>query len=153
MDTGSPIPPPPQRDSVDEGYFLFWVGTANKQTEAPSWILIYAFKPAASAPNATPDNFLKVQAEAIKRVSADYLKKGQPPPVTAGEPSEFTISGRQLARLDQTAEVNGKHTAVVTLVMAERGYLVSFMFSDPIQDESNPAAKEINSLRFFRGTN
>jgi len=105
LDTGSPIEQrgkgggtaeravPPQRDSVDAGYFLFWVGTANKQTGTQSWILISAFKPASSARNATPDNFLKVEAEGIKRESAEYLKKGQSPPGSAGEPTEFSTSG------------------------------------------------------------
>jgi hypothetical protein len=139
--------------NIASGYVLFWAGTVD-QTKGQHWVVICAVKPTSSARNATPEKYLKAEADALKLGSAEYLKKGQTPPLVAGEPTEFRIAGRRMSRLDETGEVNGKAASLVTLAIDERGYLILFMFSDPVGDESNyQAAKAISSLRFIGRAN
>lgn len=146
---------PRAADSVEAGYSLFFAGTADKQTRNLHGVMISATKPTeAFALNATPENILRVQADAIKAVAAEYLKKGETPPFTAGEPTEFDISGRRVARLDETGEMNQKPAKFVILATDERGYLILFIFFDSTEDAANyQAAKEIGSLRFFARSN
>jgi hypothetical protein len=146
--TGGIVPAP--GTYIETAYTLFWAGTVDKPLQGPRWIYILAVKPTSSGHNVTAEKFLKVEAEAVKIGAAEYLKKGQTAPRTAGEPREFRISGRRMFRLDETAQVNNKATNVVWLAIDEHGYLILFMFADPTGDESNyQAAKAINSLRFF----
>jgi hypothetical protein len=144
----------PPGSSIETGYVLFWAGTVDKQTKGPLWVYIFAVKPSSSGHNVTAEKYLKTEAEVVKAVSAEYLKKGQTPPRTAGEPREFRISGRRMFRLDERTQVNNRATSVVWLAIDEHGYLILFMFADPNGDESNyQAAKTIGSLRFFREAN
>ena len=144
----------PPASSIETGYVLFWAGTVDKQTQGPRWVYILAVKPSSSGRNVTAEKYLKTEAEVVKAGSAEYLKKGQTPPRTAGEPTEFRISGRRMFRLDETAQVNNRATSVVWLAIDEHGYLILFMFADPSGDESNyQAAKTIGSLRFFARAN
>jgi hypothetical protein len=139
----------PPGSSIETRYVLFLAGTVDKQTQGPRWVYILAVKP-SSGRNVTAEKYLKTEAEVVKAGSAEYLKKGQTPPRTAGEPREFRISGRRMFRLDETAQVNNRATNVVWFAIDEHGYLILFMFADPTGDESNyQAAKTINSLRFF----
>jgi hypothetical protein len=135
---------------VEAAYSLFYAGTVDKQTQNLHWVVICAFKPTGSAHNATPEKYLRVQADAAKLGAAEYLKKGQTPPLTAGEPTESHISGRQVARLDETGEINNKPARLVQLVTDERGYLILFIFADSTEDVANyQAPKAISSLHFF----
>jgi hypothetical protein len=160
LDTGTPIKRnntgpaagliPHAENSVEAGYSLFWAGTVDKQTQNLHGVMICAFKPTASAPNATPEKFVRAEANAIKVVAAEYLKNGQTPALAAGEPTESHISGRRVARLDETGEMNQKPAKFVHLVTDERGYLILFIFFDSTEDVANyQASKEITSLRFF----
>lgn len=100
-------------------------------------------------------NYLKAEAEGLKLQLAEFQKKGQTQPlVSVGDPTEVLISGRRLARVDETWKVNNKAHRMVKLVMAERGYLISFMFADPVGNASDyEAAMKIDTLRFFGSPN
>jgi hypothetical protein len=137
-------------NSIEAGYSLFYAGTVDKQTQNLHGVVICAVKPTAAAHNATPEKYLRVEADAVKLKAAEYLKKGETPPLTAGEPTEANISGRRVARLDETGEINNKPGRFVQLVTDERGYLILFIFLDSTEDVANhQAPKEIGSLRFF----
>jgi hypothetical protein len=138
---------------VEAGYQLLMAGTVNKQTQSAHWVTIYALKLASSASNSTPDKFLKEEAAALKTELAEYQKKGEAPAVIVGGPTEVQVSGRRLTRLDETwtsgGEFNQPHR-LVKMMMADRGYWILFVFTDPVGDESsNEAAKAMESLRFF----
>jgi hypothetical protein len=146
--------PVPAGNLVEAGYSLLMAGTVNNQTQSAHGVTINAFKVASSAPNLTPDKFLKAEAAASKAELAEYQKKGETPPVAVGEPTEVQVSGRRLTRLDETwtsgrTGFNKPHR-LVKMMMADRGYLIMFMFTDPAGDESShEAAKAMESLRFF----
>jgi hypothetical protein len=160
LDTGTPLNGnnggpaagliPPAVKSVEAGYSLLYAGTVDKQTQNLHGVVICAFKPTASAQNATPEKYLRVEADAVKLGAAEYLKNGQTPPLTAGEPTESHISGKRVARLDEKGEINNKPARFAQLVTDERGYLILFIFLDSTEDVANyQAPKEISSLRFF----
>lgn len=145
---------PSTGNNVEAAYSLLWAGTVDKQTQNLHWVVICAFKPTSSALNATPEKYLRVEADSAKLGAAEYLRKGQTPPLTAGEPTESHISGRQVARLDETGEINNKPARMVQMVTDERGYLILFIFADSTEDVANyQAPKAISSLRFFGNKN
>jgi tetratricopeptide (TPR) repeat protein len=144
---------------VEAGYMLFWAATVDKQTQNQHWIVLCAFKLDSSRRNVTPEQFVRAEADAVRLGSAEYLKRGKAPPMTSGEPTVSRIAGRRIARLDEMVEIKRgatgtAQTNTVQLVMAQRGYLLWFAFSDPKGDESNnQAAKQIASLRFLGSAN
>jgi len=135
---------------VETAYQLIMAGAVNKQTQSAHWVTIYALKLTSSAPNLTPDKFLKEEAATLK---GEFKKRGETPAVFVGELTEVQVSGRRLTRLDETwtsgTDFNKPHR-LVKMMMADRGYWILFMFTDPVGDESsNEAAKAMESLRFF----
>jgi hypothetical protein len=150
----------PQASPKSIAYVLLMVGSPDTQMHGTRWITIAAGQPpASSAPlSVTAEDLTKREADALKAVIAmdpSIGNKFRP----AGEPSEISIAGKRMARLDITGQVNvqGKDYDVVTsqLAMIERGYLVLFCFSDPKGQESDREAawKAMDSLHFFGKTN
>jgi hypothetical protein len=106
----------------------------------------------------TADDVATRQADVIKAVRAmapDLGKKFR----TVGEPSEISVAGKRMVRLDLIAQVNvqGKDYDAVSsqLAIIERGYLVLFYFTDPKGQESDceAARKAMDSLVFFGKNN
>jgi hypothetical protein len=149
----------PQASAKAISYVLLIVGSPDSQMHGTRWITIAAVRPpASSAPlSVTAEDVAKREADAIKAVTAmvpSIGNKFRP----AGEPSEISIAGKRMARLDITGQVNvqGKDYDLVTsqLVIIERGYLVVFCFTDPKGQESDreAARKAMDSLHFFGKT-
>ena len=54
------------------------------------------------------------------------------------------MSGRQVARLDETGEINKKPSRFVQLVTDARGYLILLVFLDSTEDMANYQAPKGN---------
>jgi hypothetical protein len=150
----------PQANAKAISYILLMVGSPDRQVHGTRWIAISATQPpASSAPlNVTADDLLKREADALKAATAMAPSIGNKYRL-AGEPSEISIAGKRMARLDTAGQVDvqGKDYDYVTaqLAIIERGYLVLFLFSDPEGQESDreAARKAMDSLHFFGKTN
>jgi hypothetical protein len=150
----------PRASAKAISYVLLLVGSPDSQMHGTRWITISATQPLApSAPlSGSPDAILKREADALKAVTAMAPSIGNKLRLT-GEPSEISIAGKRMARLDTAGQVDvqGKDYDYVTaqLAIIERGYLVLFLFSDPKGQESDreAARKAIDSLHFFGKTN
>lgn len=146
----------PQVSAKATSYVLLLVGSPDSHMHGTRWILIAAaHPPASSAPlSATADDVATREADAIKAATAMAPDLGKNFRV-AGEPSEISIAGKRMARLDLIAQVNiqGKDYDAVSsqLAIIERGYLVLFYFTDPEGQESEgeAARKAMDSLNFF----
>jgi tetratricopeptide (TPR) repeat protein len=139
-------------------YVLLMAGSLDRQRHGARWITIVAARPASHSGSMTAEDYLRRQAYAIKLGSPIAFLMGETP-IRAEKPTEISIDGRRLARLDLTTQLNvqgNNYSARVSeLAIIERGYLVMFVFSDPSGSESNheAAAQTINSLHFFGQTN
>lgn len=150
----------PQVKAEAIAYVLLIVGSPDSQMHGMRWIAISAAqRPAPSAPlSVTAEDVAKREADALKAVTAMDPSMGNKFGL-AGEPSEISIAGKRMARLDITGQVNaqGKDYDFVAsqLAIIERGYLVLFYFSDPKGQESDreAARKAMDSLHFFGKTN
>jgi hypothetical protein len=150
----------PQSSAKAIGYVLLTVGSPDRQVHGTRWIAISATRPAAaSAPlSGTAEDLTKREADALKAVTAMAPSIGNKYRLE-GEPSEISIAGKRMARLDTagTLDVQGKDYDYVTaqLAIIERGYLVLFLFTDPKGEESDreAARKAMDSLHFFGKTN
>jgi hypothetical protein len=148
----------PAAMSNGPAYVLLMVGSPDRQLHGTRWIAISAAHPNSASGIATAEEYLKNWANTIKVVSPTMLERGQTPPVITGEPTEISIGGRRMARLDMTFQVNvqGNNYPIrgSQLAIIEQGYLVLFIISDPSGNESDhdAAAQVINSLHFFRRT-
>jgi hypothetical protein len=150
----------PQASSKAIGYVLLMVGSPDRQVHGTRWIAISATQPSASSTplSGSPDDILKREADALKAATAMAPSIGNKYRLE-GEPSEISIAGKRMARLDTAgqADAQGKDYDYVTaqLAIIERGYLVLFLFTDPKGQESDPEAarKAMDSLHFFGKTN
>jgi hypothetical protein len=150
----------PQENAKAIGYVLLIVGSPDSQLHGTRWIAISATqRPASSVPlSGTADDLLKREADALKAATAMAPSIGNKFRLT-GEPSEISIAGKRMARLDTAGQVDvhGKDYDYVTaqLAIIDLGYLVLFLFSDPKGQESDleAARKAIDSLHFFGKTN
>jgi hypothetical protein len=70
------------------------------------WVLIQAFKVASSAPNVTPDKYLKTEAATLKVGLAELHKEGRALSETVGEVTEVYVSGKSLSSLDKTQQID-----------------------------------------------
>jgi hypothetical protein len=146
----------PQANAKAIGDVLLIVGSPDSQMHGTRWIAIGATQPSASsAPlSGTAGDVFKREAEALKAATAVAPSIGNKFRLT-GEPSEISIAGKRMARLDTAGQVDaqGKDYDYVAaqLAMIDRGYLVLFYFSDPKGQESDreAARKAMDSLHFF----
>ena len=146
----------PQANAKAIGYVLLIAGSPDRQVHGTRWIAIGATRPpASSAPlSVTADDLLKREADALKAATAMAPSIGNKFRL-AEEPSEISIAGKRMARLDTAgqADIQGKDYDYVTAqpAMIDRGYLVLFLFTDPKGQESDreAARKAMDSLHFF----
>jgi hypothetical protein len=146
----------PQANATAISYVLLLVGSPDSHMHATRWITIFATRPlAASAPlGVTAEDVAKREADALKAATAMAPSIGNRFRL-AGEPSEISIAGKRMARLDVTGQLNvqGKEYEYVTsqLAVTERGYLIVFCFTDPNGQESDrdAARRAMDSLHFF----
>jgi tetratricopeptide (TPR) repeat protein len=135
---------------------LLVVGSVDKQVHGTRWIIIAAAKlpPASDHINAEDfylKNYLKGVAEAFK--GADH-QMGRTPLLLSGNPTETTIEGRRVVRLDMTSQVNNIPVRWSQLLTIAREYGLLLMFSDPVEGGSGiEAAQAIKSLHFLGKTN
>lgn len=150
----------PQASAEAISYVLLMVGSPDSQMHGTRWITIAAAQPpATSAPlSFTAEDLAKREGDAFKAITVMAPSLGNKVRV-AGEPSEISIAGRRIERLDMAGQVNvqGKDydIAASQLAMIDRGYLVTFYFMDPKGQESDreAARKAMDSLHFFGKTN
>jgi hypothetical protein len=150
----------PQANAKAIGYVLLLVGSPDRQMHGTRWIAIGATQPSASsAPlSGTAGDIFKREADALKAATAMAPSMGNKFRLT-GEPSEISIAGKRMARLDTAGQVDvqGKDYDYVgaQLAIIDRGFLVLFCFSDPKGQESDheAARKAMDSLHFFGKTN
>jgi hypothetical protein len=120
----------PQENAKAIGYVLVIVGSPDSQMHGTRWIAISATqRPASSVPlSGTADDLLKREADALKAATAMAPSIGNKFRLT-GEPSEISIAGKRMARLDTAGQVDvrGKDYDYVAaqLAMIDRGSVLS----------------------------
>jgi hypothetical protein len=149
----------PQVSAKAISYVLLLVGSTDSRMHGSRWITIAASRPPGpGAFSFTAQDVAKRAADALK-AEASRDPRASKIFGLAGEPSDISIGGKRLARLDTTGQVNvqGKafEIAMSQLTIMERGYLVVFLFTDPKGHESDreAARKAMDSLHFFGKTN
>ena len=111
--------------------------------------------PAPDSGHVTAEEYVKRMADAIRAVNST----GDETMKLIGEPTEVSIGGRRMARMDMTVQTNsqGKNETNrgSSLVMIERGWVLIFTLSDTsgTESDSESAAQTINSLHFFGNKN
>jgi hypothetical protein len=145
----------PQVDTKATSYLLLLVGNPDSRMHGTRWITIVAAQPpASSAPLSNAEDVAKREADALMAVSAMDPNLGKTFRLSGG-PSQISIAGKRMARLDITGQVKvqGKDYDFVSsqLAIIERGYLVMFVFTDPKGQESEreAARKAMDSMHFF----
>lgn len=152
MDTG------PQVTANQTSYVLLIVGGLGSQMHGTRWISIAASRPSSAPLDVNANDLAKREADALMAVAAMDSNRGKEFRL-AGGPSEISIAGKRMTRLDITGQVNaqGKDYDFVSsqLAIIERGYLVMFVFTDPKGQESDreAARKAMDSMHFFGKTN
>jgi hypothetical protein len=148
----------PQVSANTTSCVLLIVESPDSQMHGTRWITIAASRPSSAPLNVNANDVAKRQADALMAVAAMDPNLGKEFRL-AGGPSEISIAGKRMARLDVTGQVNvqGKACDLVSsqLAIIERGYLVMFVFTDPKEQESDrEAAREaMDSMYFFGKTN
>jgi hypothetical protein len=136
-------------------YVLLIVGGVDRQTHGTRWIAMAAGHPAPDSGHVTAEEYVKRMADAIRAVNST----GDETMKLIGEPTEVSIGGRRMARMDMTVQTNsqGKNETNrgSSLVMIERGWVLIFTLSDTsgTESDSESAAQTINSLHFFGNKN
>jgi hypothetical protein len=141
-------------DKAAKGDVLLLMGTVDRQTHGTRWISISAINLPSGSGSITAEDYLKRIAYAFKLGSSKHIEKGSTPWLPTGEPTEISVGGRRMARLDMTGQVNGISARWSQIAIVERGYLMLFQFYDPVEDAPGiQAAQSINSLHFFAKSN
>jgi hypothetical protein len=143
----------PKEGPKGVSYALLAVGSRDKQMDGNRWIVIAATRPRGStltAPSAR--SLVEKEAYDIDLITSMGLGKGFQP---MGKPSEVSLGGRRMTRVHFAAEVNvggnNYQTRWSQLAVVERGCLLMFISSDPLNRESDAgsAVRALDSLRFF----
>jgi hypothetical protein len=133
---------------------LLTLGTIDRQTHGIRVISISTASIPSGLGSITAKDFLKRDANGFNLASSMKLQTNQFAMLPTGEPTEISIEGRRIARLDMTGKVNNIDERWMSLMMIDRGYGVLFMFLDPSGGESGgEAAQAIKSLHFLSKTN
>ncbi len=142
----------PQESPKAVAYALLLVGSRDKQMHGTRWVTIIAARPFGSNLSAaSAQKLVENQADAFNLIDSMGLGRGLQP---IGKPTEVLLGGRHMTRLHLAAEVKVQgithETQGSQLALAERGYLLMFISSDPVGRESDAgsAMKALDSLRF-----
>lgn len=136
------------------GYLLLLIWTINKQARTKRSITITATNLPSDSGGITAEDLLKRAASAIKLGSLQDLEKSPIPWAPTGDPTEISIGGKRVARLDLTGRINNYTARWSQLAIIDRGYIVQFHFVDESGDATQiQAVQSIKSLRFFGSAN
>jgi hypothetical protein len=129
---------------------LLLVGSAERQTHGSRWICISAAKIPSGQGSLTAEAFLKTEASVFKQGASMEPNKGPAPVLPKRDPTEISLGGMRMARLELRGNINNNPIRSVHLAMISKGYIVLIMLSDPDGAASGvEAAQAINSLHFF----
>ena len=137
-------------EDMNKGDILLLVGWADRQTHGFRSIVISANVPPSTSGSITAMEFLKREADATTLASSMNLLKDSIHWQPTEEPTEISIGGKRMARLEMRGPDNSVTTQWSQLAIIDRGYFVLFQFMDLAGNlPGTRAGQTINSLHFF----
>lgn len=85
--------------------------------------------------------------------STRLYRKMHLPMRASGPPTEISVDGKSLWRLDLTLQVDNNTHYLSEIAMVRNGFLLLFFFSSPDQAGFNDLLQYVNTLRFFPDPN